>query len=103
MLLRRTMKTDDLRPYLQVQIFNSDGSPRDLTGDIVTFIMKKDDTIKVNAPATLILATQGIVEYRWQAGDTDEEGSFRGEFEINGIDTYPKEGFIVIEFGEDLN
>lgn len=99
------MKTGDLRPYLQVKIFNQDGSARDLTGDIVTFNMKAPDgTLVIDDGAmTGVIMSQGIVEYRWLAGQTDEANIFRGEVVINGVDTFPKEGYITIEFTEDLD
>lgn len=103
--LLHKMKRHDLRPYLQVKIFNPDGTARDLTGDLINFNMKdtSGNLVVDNQIATLVLASQGLVEYRWQAGDTDGAGVFRGEFVINGIDTFPKEGYIQIEITEDLD
>lgn len=103
--LMHAMKTGDLRPYLQVKIFNPDGTPRDLTEDIVTFNMKDAAGVLVinDGAVTPVLASQGVMEYRWEAGETDDAGVFRGEMVINGIDTYPKEGYITIQFTEDLD
>lgn len=98
------MKKDDLRPYLQVKLFNPDGTARNVSGDVVTFVMEDTDgTNKINAAATQVNGAGGIVEYRWQVGDTDTAGEFRAEFTINGIDTFPKEGYIVVSIIDDLN
>lgn len=96
------MKTNDTKPPLQVQCFNPDGSVRDLTGHVVTFVMKRAGVVKVNAAAVLVNAAQGIVEYGWALADTDTVGEFQAEFVIDGNDTYPKEGYITVIFGQDL-
>lgn len=97
------MKTNDTRPYLQVQLLNPDGTPQDLTGKAVTFVMKRGGTVKINAAASLVVANEGLVEYRWGgAGNTDTTGEFQAEFVVNGIDTYPKEGYITVIFQQDL-
>jgi hypothetical protein len=95
------IKKGDVQPPLQVQIFNPDGSPRDLSGQAVTFKMQEPgQAVKVNRAAVPVLASQGIVEQQWQAADTDTAGQYRGVFIINGNDTFPKEGFINV-FVED--
>jgi aspartate 1-decarboxylase len=103
--LKHSMKTGDLRPYLQVKIFNPDGTPRNVVGDIIEFDMKSaSGNLVINGAAmTAVNAAQGIVEYRWQEGETDEAGIFRAEVVINGVDTFPKEGYITVEFAEDLD
>lgn len=97
------MKRNDLLPALQVQFLNPDGTPRDITGLPVIFHMRKGNSLKVSTPATMVVASQGICEYRWSEGDTDEVGTFRAEFEVSGMDTYPKGGYIVVIIIEDLN
>lgn len=92
------MWKNDLRPYLQTQILNPDGTPRDLTGQLVQFNMGLlGQARKINLqPTTLVAAALGVVEYRWVAGDTNTEGDFRANFVVNGIDTYPKGSFILV-------
>lgn len=97
------MKTNDTEPPLQVQIFNPDGTERDLTGAAVTFVMKRAGATKVDAPMTPVLVTRGIMEYQWDAGDTDEPEEFQAEVVVNGIDTYPKDGYITVIFSQDLS
>lgn len=103
--LKHSMKTGDLRPYLQVKIFKPDGTPRDVTEDILEFDMKNaSGNLVINGAAmTKVNAAQGIVEYRWAEGETDEAGICRAEVVINGVDTFPKEGYITVEFTEDLD
>lgn len=98
------MKQNDLKPYLQVQFFDPDNEPMDVTGKTIRFLMSKvPGTPKVNAVCIIVTAIQGIVEYRWVTGDTDTLGVFKGEFEIDAEDTYPKDGYIVVEVLEDIN
>lgn len=98
------MKQNDLRPYIQIQVFNPDGTPRDLSGHLINFHMGLAGAVpKINAAAVIVNGPQGIVEYRWQGTDTDTVGRFRAEFEIDGTDTYPKDGYIVVEFLPDVD
>jgi hypothetical protein len=92
------MWVGDTKPYLQVQILNPDGTPRDLTGQLVQFNMGLvGQPRKINlGVVTLVVASQGIVEYRWVAGDTNTDGDFRATFVVNGSDTYPKDSFILV-------
>ena len=105
--MRFPIPQGDRRPALQIQAFNGDGSERDLSSETsLLFRMavpgSPDGVYKVNAAATPVVASRGIVEYRWQEGDTDTEGEFLGKFVFSGDDTYPKEGFIVIVVGDTL-
>lgn len=96
------VKRGDTRPYLQVQILNPDGSPYDLTGHVVTFRMGlPGQARKVDGGnVTIVQATAGIVEERWQAGDLDTIGEYRAEFVIDGNDTYPKDGYVIVKVEE---
>lgn len=93
------MKAGDTKPPLQVQILNPDGSPRDITADVVLFNMGlPGQTRKVNGePVFKMAPTQGVCEYRWGANDLNVPGvEYRATFVINGTDTYPKEGYILV-------
>lgn len=86
------IKRGDRLPVLQRQLTISDGgSPRaiDLTGCVVTFTMasKATGAVKVSAPATIVSAVDGRVEYAWDADDTDTEGQFIGEWRVVYPDT----------------
>lgn len=104
------MKQDDTGPALGIKVTKeSDNTPLDLTGATATFSMRQEGetTSKVdNASATVTGTTTGLVEYAWDAADTDTAGTFRGEFTItlNGgeIITVPNDGWIEIEILENV-
>lgn len=85
------MKQGDTKPALRVQLVDADGTNPNLTGKTVTFRMAATahEPIIDDEPATLVTAASGIVEYQWQMGDTDTAGHFKGEFVVNGEQTYP--------------
>jgi hypothetical protein len=57
--------------------------------------------------AQIVSASNGIIQYSWQEGDTEQEGNYYGEFEIIFGDgkkmSLPREGFINIKITEDIN
>lgn len=83
------IKTDDTYPPLQVSVstkgnltqptaFNMSG----VTG--VTFTMVDDcNNNKVYAQSGSILCSSGgTIQYQWQDGDTDTDGTYFGEFKL---------------------
>ena len=81
--------------------------PLDLTGATVQFVMTDcagNEILK--APATVIGAEIGRVQYDWQAGDTDATGSFRAEFDVTFSDgsnlTVPNDRDIEVLIMSDL-
>lgn len=79
-----TIKENDLQPWLRATLVQADGTPIDLTGATVRFVMQQQDapTLKVDAGAVIVDATKGVVEYRWAIGDTDTPGNYRAEFKV---------------------
>jgi len=103
------IKQNDRRPKLQVQLQNSDGTPLDLTSSANTkFTMKKQGaaTKLDNQVAAVTDAANGLVEYEWQAGDTDTLGTYRGEFTVTwttGVtQTFPEDDYIKVVVIDDL-
>jgi len=80
----------------------------DLTGANATFVMKEhgSTTTKVNSSATIVDAVNGKIEYRWNSGDTDEAGVFRGVFKVtlsNGkVASFPVNGYFEIVILDQL-
>lgn len=102
---RFPMKKGDTQPALQVQILKPDGTPRDITTDIIVFNMGiPGQARKVTAGAVFKMSpTQGVCEYRWGGSDLDTAGvEYRATFVLNGSDTYPKDGYILVAVEETV-
>ena len=102
------LKRGDTRPPVKVQLFSDSGGTVNLTGCTVRFKMRKPDqsTLKVNAAATIVDATSGIVQYSCTTIDTDTAGLFQAEFEVtypdDGIETHPDNGYLAFCILVDL-
>jgi hypothetical protein len=108
------IKQHDLRPRYRVKLTQTDPSnptatiPVDLTdATSVRFLMStaSGTTAKVDAPAAFVDRTGGIVEYAWQAGDTDTVGDYSIEFEVmwgTEPQTFPSNGYFTARINADL-
>jgi|SRR5215831_16352125 len=78
-----TIKQNDTLPSIQEQLTLS-GSPYDITGATVKFHLRNntDLSTKVNAVATIVTPSTGIVRYDWLATDTASVGDFSREWEV---------------------
>ncbi len=65
-----------------------------------------ETTAKVDAPAVIEDADNGIVYYSWDAADTDTIGSYEAEFEVTftggEIETFPNNRYIEVEITDDI-
>lgn len=81
-----------------------------LTGATVVFNMRSDggeENVVDRSPAVIEVATgTPTLRYDWLPSDTEEAGTFNGEFEVTYVDgsveTFPNSGFITIIIAEDL-
>jgi len=104
------VKEDNTRPYLRVTLKDQDEVVINLTtANAVLFSMEpRDGTIKVNrAACTIVDATNGIVEYRWAAVDTDTPAIYFGEFIVDwdgaGDEiTVPNDSYTIIKVKEKV-
>lgn len=106
------VKKGDTLPVIAATLENSDGSHVDLQAATVTFTMRPagGGTVKVSETATIVSGdapedTVSIVSYAWQAADTDTQGDFIGEFEVEiggAKQTFPTAGYIEIFILENL-
>lgn len=102
------IKRNDLMPTLDVVLQAPLGTPFDLTGSTVKFIMlqRSTNTVKVNAAATITNSTAGAVTYSWTGTDTDTAGTYVGEFQVTlpsgKTRTFPERGYLYIDVQADL-
>jgi hypothetical protein len=101
-----TIKRGDTSPALLYALFPS---TINLAGSTVVFNMRKRRTeeVKVDrSPASVVAGTDPVLQYEWDAADTDESGEFEGEFEVtygdSTIETFPNKGYIPISIDEDI-
>lgn len=105
------MKQGTTKPTLVRTITDEDGLPVDLTGaQSVKFTMASvPGKPKVSAANAAVVgdATEGTVEYTWQAADMDRAGDYSGYFLAvlaNGdvVSYPPKDDYILVRVGSDL-
>jgi 5-hydroxyisourate hydrolase-like protein (transthyretin family) len=104
-----TIKQNDTLPDLHLQLTDSGGFPFDLryTAGVRMRMMKRGaQYAKIGRFVTVTDDVGGRIKHVWLAGDTDEVGVFRTEFEatdsLGRIQTYPDDGFYLIEVVDDL-
>jgi hypothetical protein len=97
------------RPYLRLLVKDANGAPVDFTSAVaVKFIMYGEAGEKINTTGTIESpATSGVLAYEWAAGDTDTEGEFQGEFDVDYGSgehlTVPLDGMLTIRIFPDLD
>lgn len=102
-------KANDTAPAIEGQLTDSSGSPVDVTGASVTFIMKAvgGNTPKINAAATIVTAASGIVKYTPATGDTDTAGDYLAEFQVifgdGSKETFPNPAYLAVTITADLD
>lgn len=102
------IKENDTTPSIRATLQNGSGDPVDLLDATVRFHMRAigSTTATIDANATVMNASGGIVQYNWQAGDTADVGSYQAEFEVsysNGtVETFPSSGYIRVEITDDI-
>lgn len=102
-------KVGDKEPAIEAVLEDANGDPKDLSNASgVSFHMKepRSGTAKIDKAATITDAPNGVVQYSWDAEDVDEAGEFEAEFEVTWSDgdteTFPKDGFLDLNFLEPL-
>jgi len=103
-----TIKAHDTEPSIQATL-SSGGSPINLVGATVKFIMadKATGAVKVNAAAVIVDAAAGIVRYDWLSTDSATAASYQAEWQITdsggGIRTVPTTTYITVDVLADLD
>ena len=102
------IKSGDRLPYLRATLVDASGTPVSIAlADSVFFNFK---TAPGGTPwsraANVIDAPNGVVEYRWQAGDTNQPGEYLADFSVNfGSEeiTFPNNRNIQITIFPEVN
>lgn len=103
------IKQNDLRKDLERQLI-VDGAIVDLsTAESVEFHLNSQpetDSNIINKNANIKDAVNGMVEYEWEEGDTDNPpGTYYFEFQVNWSNgdpqTFPNEGFRTLKIAEE--
>ena len=103
------IKQGDTSPALRATLNDPAGVAVDLSGAAVVFSMKTvSGTLLVDRQTcSIITAASGIVEYSWQAGDTDVSGQHLSEFEVtfadSSVETFPNFDYLRIKISKELS
>lgn len=105
-----TFKRGNLLPEFEVVLENlteTGWEPADLTGCTVEFLMSDLNGTQIIEDACVVITpAEGRVKYSWASGDTDNIGTFQGEFRVTSgskTRTYPNKGYLKIKIVEDLD
>ncbi len=96
------MNYGDLAPSFTMNLQNNDGSPFDLTGCTVNFVMSQNGVVLFSKAATITNHTGGVVQYNWTAGDTSHYGTCTAQFVVTLAggqpQTFPVSGYYYVIF-----
>jgi hypothetical protein len=101
------LKRNDTKDTISYTMTYADGTPVNLTGATVRFVMGKGKTLITSAAATIISATTGKVEYTLKESDTLVAGNYNAEFEVTFSDgkikTFPSDGYISLRIQPNVD
>ncbi|WP_419955944.1 GDSL-type esterase/lipase family protein [Neobacillus niacini] len=101
------LKRNDTKDAISYKLTYADGSTVNLTGATVRFVMGTSKLLISNAPATIVNASTGEVEYTLTEDDTLYAGTFNAEFEVtfsNGkVKSFPNNGYILVNIQANVN
>jgi hypothetical protein len=102
-----TIKQNDTSPSLGATLKDALLASIDLTGAAVKFHMNSLEGVsKVNQSMTITDAVSGVIQYDWQAGDTDTVGAYSAEFQVTfsdgSIETFPNDGNLTVSIVKEL-
>lgn len=96
------MDTGDLSPSIVATMQNSDGSVFNLTGCTVVFQLSQNGQVLFSKAASVTNAAGGVVQYNWQAGDTNQFGVCTGQFIVSlpggATQSFPTVGIFYLIF-----
>lgn len=109
-----SLKTGDSGPPLTVRFADEDNNPVaiDPNTDTVEFRMEDDEQnpVSLSNQAQIDDGPEGVVSYPWATSDTEDPGTYFGEFVVTfnegesdeRTETFPNAGFITISIGRDV-
>tara|TARA_R110000823_G_C15904661_1_gene497241 strand:- start:787 stop:1107 length:321 start_codon:yes stop_codon:yes gene_type:complete len=103
-----SIKQNDTSPSLQATLKDAQLVPVDITAATVKFHMKSlDGLVKIDDTMIITDASGGVVQYNWQANDTDTVGTYYVEFEVTyadaSVETFPNTGSLIVSVVKELN
>ena len=102
-----TIKQNDTSPSLGATLKDANLVPISLVGATVKVHMNSiDGSVKVNQTMTVTDAEGGVIQYDWQAGDTDTVGAYSAEFQVTfadgTVETFPNNGNLAVSVVKEL-
>jgi hypothetical protein len=101
---RFDIKRGDTSPSIRFSLLPDDIS---LFGGSVRFQMRRiNRQTVIDQPAEIITVLPPVVQYNWQAGDTDTADTYHAEFRVEyadgSVETFPNRSFITISVNKDV-
>ena len=103
------IKQKDTKPPLRVTLKDSDGLPADVTGATVVFSMRVQPagTTKGDKQSVTVNdASAGDLQYDWASANTNTADVYEGAFQVTyadaSIQTFPNDGYILIDVKDDV-
>jgi hypothetical protein len=101
------LKRNDTKDTISYTMTYADGTPVNLTGATVRFVMGKGKTLITSDTAIIVSATAGKVEYTLKENDTLLAGNYNAEFEVTfstgKVKTFPNDGYISIKIQPNVD
>ena len=102
-----TIKQNDTSPSLGATLKDAQSTVVSLVGATVKLHMNSlDGVAKINQTMTVTDAEGGVIQYDWQAGDTDTVGAYYAEFQVTYVDgsveTFPNDGNLTVSIVKEL-
>src|SRR5690606_30586890 len=101
------LKRNDTKDTISYTMTYADGTPVNLTGATVRFLMGTGKSIVTDSAATIKSASSGQVEYTLKESDTLVAGTFKSEFQVTFSDgkvkTFPTNGYIMVNIQPNID